>query len=312
MSERFGLRGGDLPRHPWLEVLSPDVRLGLVRHALFDFDGTISVIRRGWEQVMIPLMVEMIVEGSQPTDVLRAEVEDYVDRSTGVLTIKQMQWLERAVRRHGRASCVLPAHEYKRIYNERLLNPVRERMAALDGSESARDELMIAGARQFLQRLAGAGVALYLASGTDHEYVMEETTALGVAHFFGDHIYGARDDTEAYTKERITGRILDENDLHGVELAVIGDGPVEIQHARSRGAVALGVAADEYRRQGLNVRKRQRLAGAGADLIVTDFLHAKELAAILAGETREASEPQDLVSSNRTGGREHSGGRAVG
>ncbi len=44
-----------IDRHlDWLEVVNPTVRVGHVRHALFDFDGTISVIRRGWEQVMIP------------------------------------------------------------------------------------------------------------------------------------------------------------------------------------------------------------------------------------------------------------------
>lgn len=52
----------------------------------------------------------------------------------------------------------------------------------------------------------------------------------------------------------------------------------------ARGAVALGLAADEERRQGLNPRKRQRLLAAGADLIVTDFLHHEDLLCyLLAG-----------------------------
>ena len=87
-----------------LEVVNPAIRLGQVRHALFDFDGTISVIRQGWEQIMIPLMVEMICDGAPPPPGLEAEVADYVDRSTGILTIKQMRWLEEAVQRYGLAS----------------------------------------------------------------------------------------------------------------------------------------------------------------------------------------------------------------
>ena len=74
-----------------------------------------------------------------------------------------------------------------------------------------------------------------------------------------------------------TQRILDDHDLHSAELLVVGDGPVEIRHAQVRGAVALGVAADEERRQGLNSRKRERLLDAGADLIVMDFSHHDEL-----------------------------------
>ena len=51
----------DLPPLSWLEVLNPSARLGRVRHALFDFDGTISVIRRGWEGIMIPLIQVLVV-----------------------------------------------------------------------------------------------------------------------------------------------------------------------------------------------------------------------------------------------------------
>ena len=35
----------------WLEILNPQVKLGRVRYALFDFDGTISIIRREWERI---------------------------------------------------------------------------------------------------------------------------------------------------------------------------------------------------------------------------------------------------------------------
>lgn len=272
----------DLPPLDWLEVVNPTAPLGQVRHALFDFDGTISVIRRGWDAIMIPMMVEMICDGHPPTPAIEAEVAAFVDRSTGILTIKQMEWLEETVRRYGFARHPQTAREYKRLYNERLLGPVRERIRHIEcdaaaNSQAARDALMIAGARDFLVGLREAGVTLYLASGTDHEYVIAEATALGIAALFGERIYGARDDTEAYTKERIIEHILDRHNLHGAELLVVGDGPVEIRHARERGALALGVAADEEQRQGLDPRKRRRLLDAGADLMVTDFLHQAEL-----------------------------------
>jgi phosphoglycolate phosphatase-like HAD superfamily hydrolase len=234
---------------------------------------------------MIPLMAEMICDGQLSTPEIEAEVAEYVDRSTGILTIKQMQWLEESVRRHGLAPAPRTARQYKRIYNERLLRPVRQRLSQMDGSQAARDALMIAGARTFLQGLYDRGVTLYLASGTDHVYVLEEAAALGVAELFGEHIYGARDDTEAYTKARIIQRILDDHNLRGEELLVVGDGPVEIRHAKARGAVALGVAADEENRQGLNPCKRQRLLTAGADLIVTGFLHHQDLLRYLLADS---------------------------
>ena len=41
-----------------IEVLRPDLPRGRFRSVLFDFDGTLSLIREGWPQVMIPMMVE--------------------------------------------------------------------------------------------------------------------------------------------------------------------------------------------------------------------------------------------------------------
>ena len=44
-----------------MENLHPEKRPGgKIRAAIFDFDGTFSTLRHGWERVMGPLMLEMI------------------------------------------------------------------------------------------------------------------------------------------------------------------------------------------------------------------------------------------------------------
>ena len=50
-----------------------------------------------------------------------------------------------------------------------------------------------------------------------------------------------------------------------------GDGFVEIQEIRKAGGVAIGIASDEERRQGINAWKRGRLIEAGADVIIGDY-----------------------------------------
>jgi phosphoglycolate phosphatase-like HAD superfamily hydrolase len=265
----------------WLEVLNPNTKLGHVQYALFDFDGTISVIRHGWEQIMIAVMVESICEGGPIPSVIRAEVAQFVDQSTGILTIKQMKWLEEAVRRYGLAKTQRTAAEYKRIYNERLLKPVYERLAQLDNTQESHAAWTIQGVRGFLDQLAQRGVGLFLASGTDQEYVEKEAAALGVVEFFSGQIYGAKGTSEQDSKEMVIQRILDERGLSGEQLLVVGDGPVEIRYARQVGALALGVAANEAQRAGLDERKRQRLVNAGADLIITDFSHGAEFVELL-------------------------------
>ncbi len=271
----------------WLQLINPHAPVGQARHVLFDFDGTISTIRQGWEGIMQPLMVEMICGDAnvpaQQRAAIEAEVADYVDRSTGILTIRQMEWLAEAVRRYGLARHPRTAREYKAIYNERLLQPVRARLDRLARGEVTPDEMMIAGARRLVERLVERGAILYLASGTDHIYVTAEANALGIAACFGGGIYGALDETEAHDKALIIQRILDDHGLRGPELAVVGDGPVEIREAKARGALALGVASDEIRRCGWNERKRQRLLNAGADLLIADFTHGDALVALLMG-----------------------------
>jgi phosphoglycolate phosphatase-like HAD superfamily hydrolase len=269
----------------YLRLLDPDApaRLGHIRHVLFDFDGTISVLREGWERVMAPLMVEMICDGTTPTPEIELEVADYVDFSTGIVTIEQMQWLAEAVRRHGLARDPLAAAEYKQIYVRRLMVGVEERLARLDRGDVQPSEMMVAGAQSFLATLVERGIRLYVASGTDHPYILSEAGALGVDTYFAGGLYGAVDEDEAHRKERIIERILDEHDLRGDELLVVGDGPVEIREAVSRQALALGVASDEVARCGWNAAKVTRLARAGAHFLVPDFSRAEELAAWLMG-----------------------------
>src|SRR5215813_7816077 len=86
-----------------IEVLRPDLPRGRFRSALFDFDGTLSLIREGWPQVMIPMMVEVLRQtGTSETDEqLRQAVEAFVMRLTGRQTIYQMLQLAEEVRARG-------------------------------------------------------------------------------------------------------------------------------------------------------------------------------------------------------------------
>ncbi|HEY9593499.1 MAG TPA: hypothetical protein VHE79_03420, partial [Spirochaetia bacterium] len=64
-------------------------------------------------------------------------------------------------------------------------------------------------------------------------------------------------------------------------VVTFGDGPVEMRETKRRGGIAVGVASDELRRFGWNMRKRARLIRAGADLVVPDFAQWKTLLGVL-------------------------------
>lgn len=266
-----------------IEVINPDIPRGAIRHALFDFDGTISLIREGWQGVMIPMMVEILLQTPQHEDEeeLRRVVTDFVDRLTGKQTIYQMLRLcEEVEKRGGKPADPLV---YKRMYHDRLWERIKGRVAALEKGEVPPEEMMVPGALEMVKALRARGVTCYLASGTDEPYVLHEAAVLGLTPYFA-RIYGALDDYKRYSKKMVIERIIRENDLHGREFAAFGDGFVEIEDAKAVGGIAVGVASNEATREGVNLWKRQRLIAAGADLIVPDFREHDRLVAYLFGE----------------------------
>lgn len=249
-----------------------------VRAMVFDFDGTISTLRCGWEEVMQPMLEETLraCGGAESDAEIAALAARYIDESTGIQTIFQMKWLAQQVaQRGGRA---LDPWDYKAEYNRRLMLRVDEKKRRLlQGAEKPAQYLM-AGAADFLSALRRAGVRVYVASGTDHPDVVTEAKALQVYDLF-DELLGAPPHEENCSKEAVLRRLIEKNGLSGEDVAVMGDGKVEIMLGRQAGARTIGLASDEAARRGVNPVKRARLIQAGADAICGDFL---ERGAILA------------------------------
>jgi phosphoglycolate phosphatase len=254
-----------------IEVLTPDLPRGRFRSVLFDFDGTLSLIREGWPLVMIPMMVEVLRQtGTQETDAeLHAAVEDFVMRLNGRQTIYQMMQLAEEVRRRGGTPREPLA--YKHRYHDLLMQRIDGRIAALRAGSATADEWTVPGSHALLDGLRRRGVTLYLASGTDLKYVRQEADLLGLTPYFGAHVYGALDNYESFSKKMVIEQILRENGLRGDELLGFGDGFVEIEEVKRAGGVAVAVASDEAERRGVNAWKRDRLVRAGADVVVPEY-----------------------------------------
>jgi phosphoglycolate phosphatase len=260
-----------------IEILRPDLPRGRFRSVLFDFDGTLSLIREGWPQVMIPMMVAVLREtGTNETEgQLTNSVEEFVMRLNGRQTIYQMIQLAEEVRRRGGEP--LEPLAYKHRYHDLLMERIRGRIADLESGAAEPEDWTVPGAHALLDALRRRGLTLYLASGTDLKYVRHEAELLGIAPYFGEHVYGALDDYKSFSKQMIIERILRENDLHGEELLGFGDGFVEIEEVKRVGGVAVAVASDEVTRHGVNAWKRDRLVRAGADVVIPEYRRGERL-----------------------------------
>lgn len=256
------------------------------RHVLFDFDGTLSLVREGWPEVMVPMMVEVLqaTGTDESAEALRDLAFEFVMELNGKQTIYQMIRLADEVRsRGGRPKDPI---EYKREYHDRLMERITSRREALRSGEVSAEEMLVPYSLDLLRELQRRDVHLYVASGTDEEYVVDEARLLGLDEFFGSKIYGAPDDYKTYSKAMVIERILRENEVQGDSLLGFGDGYVEIQNVKSVGGTAVAVASDEAGRSGKpDPWKRDRLLGVGADLVIPDYRDWRPLVAYLWNET---------------------------
>jgi phosphoglycolate phosphatase len=269
-----------------IEIIRAPRRQSPPRHVLFDFDGTLSLIREGWPDVMVPLMVEVLqaTGTDEPPEALRAVCREFVTELTGKQTIYQMIRLAEEVGKRGG----VPEDPvvYKQRYLDRLDARIAGRRQGLREGRIAARDMLVPHALELLRALRVRGVALYVASGTDEPYVVEEVRLLGLNEFFGPRVYGALDDYKSFSKAQVIERILRTNGVPGASLVGFGDGYVEIRNVKSAGGVAVGVASDEAGRSGKpDAWKRDRLIGAGADLVVPDYRDWKPLLGYLWNET---------------------------
>lgn len=274
--------------------LLPDTRIEIVceldrtappEHVLFDFDGTLSLIREGWPEVMVPMMVDVLAETG--TDESPEELErltlDFVMQLNGKQTIYQMIRLAEEVRRRG--GTPQQPQAYKDRYHELLLERIEGRRALLRSGRTQAEGMLVPYALDLLAELKRRGLALYLASGTDERYVREEVALLGLGEFFGPRVYGAQDDYRNFSKAMVIERILTENRVEGTSLLGFGDGYVEIQNIKTAGGTAVAVASDESGRSGNpNEWKRRRLIGVGADMVIPDYREWEALLGYVLGE----------------------------
>jgi phosphoglycolate phosphatase-like HAD superfamily hydrolase len=256
-----------------------------ISHVLFDFDGTLSLIRQGWPDVMVPMFTEVLppLPGETDADRQRLAFEDIMHLN-GKQTIYQMIQLAQRIRERGGK----PEEPlwYKHEYLRRLNLRIADRKRGLAQQTIAPEHLLVHGACGLLEDLVRRGLPIYLASGTDEVFVKEEAELLGLTRYFGPRIYGAQDDYKTFSKKMVIERIIRENEILGGQLLSFGDGYVEIQNTKEVGGLAVAVASDEANNGSgvMDQWKMERLSGVGADVVIPDFRDATALMDLILGQ----------------------------
>jgi len=267
---------GVFPEGTRIEILRP-VKAERPGPCLFDFDGTLSLIRSGWVEVMVPMMVEVLtaLETGESREEIETLVREFVARLTGKQTIYQMIELAEQVRKRG--GTPLDPLQYKYIYLDRLWEVIKDRIEGLRSGRIKPEEMLVPGSLRLLEALTERGFTIYIASGTDEKYVLSEAQLLGVDRYAPGRIYGAIDDYRSYSKRDVIRRIIAEHEIGKGELLGFGDGYVEIEDVKAAEGVAVGVATAEPECEVVDDWKRRRLILAGADVIIPNYLEYETL-----------------------------------
>ena len=267
-----------------IEVVQPFAPRPEIEHVVFDFDGTLSLVREGWPVVMTALFEEVLPKQTgESIEQLRQMIVDDIMRLNGKQTIYQMiQLADRIKERGGNPQEPL---WYKHEYLRRLDERIQYRLDGLANKSIPTEELLVYGSRNLLELLSKRGLKLHLASGTDEQFVKREAELLDVSRYFQGRIYGAVDNYQSFSKKMVIDRIISENKIEGKNLLAFGDGYVEIQNTKEVGGIAVAVASDEAHNGSGRVDewKRNRLVGVGADVVIPDYRQAEELLTMVLG-----------------------------
>ena len=142
------------------EQLRPCAHYAAFRYAVLDFDGTISLIREGWQAIMIGYFTEELKKTPQgmQTDgeTLKKQAREMIFFHTGKQTIYQCIALAETVQAMGGAP--LDPQAYKDEYSRRLLIIIDGRLKGLTDGSIDPETLTVPGTRALLMLLQDNGV----------------------------------------------------------------------------------------------------------------------------------------------------------
>src|SRR5690242_13167591 len=130
-----------------LEIVRPEAAAPGARAAMFDFDGTLSLIRSGWLDIMLDMMTATLstLGGGESAEQLRAESFDRVWPHTGNDTLFQMA--EFAAMIKARGGMPEDPQVYKQRFLDELFGISERRIAHVAAGSAAPDRYLVPGSR---------------------------------------------------------------------------------------------------------------------------------------------------------------------
>ena len=231
---------------------------------VFDLDGTLSLIRHGWQSVMAGVMTEALAESMPGRAGLPEFARTVVDATNGSPVVRQMEALSEQATASGGAAIDAPA--WARVYQDRMQATMDSRKVSIPP-----ESLLVPGAAIFVARARRAGFACALVSGSSAANVESDLAFLDLDAMFDGLVRSPLDPAapNSFSKEQVFRDLMAECGVRS--LVAFGDGPGEIRAAVASGGKGVGVAHTPGT-GAIDAALSASLSKAGASLVVADFI----------------------------------------
>ena len=247
-----------------------------ISHVLFDFDGTLSLIRQGWPEVMVPMFVEALPR-------LPGETEDDV-RAAGArrhhAAQRQADDLSDDPARRADPRARRPSPTSRSGTSTSTCGGWKRTSApAPPGSPSGAIRptscWSTAPGRCWSTCATAAFRSTWPAAPTNPPSSARPNCSTSPATSAATST-GPSTTTSSFPRRWSSTASCSEHGITGRQLLSFGDGYVEIENTKQVGGLAVAVASDEAHNGSGRVDewKRQRLLGVGADAVIPDFRDA--------------------------------------
>ena len=234
-----------------------------LKAAFFDYDGTISLIVDGWQELFLDIFRETLNRMPGGNSVSESRIREIIDHNNGKQSLAQAESLAEEVRKLG--GTPLAPQVYLDDYFDRLNKLSQPRIAEVKAGN--RNKYLVPGVCDLLATLKKHGIVICLASGSPENVVRDGLDMFGLTEYFDGGIHGVRLGRNDFCKADILDRFLKRHGFQGDEVVGFGDGVAEIGDVHNVGGLAVGIVRIESPNG-----PRNSLIEAGADWIISDYI----------------------------------------
>lgn len=219
------------------------------KHAIFDFDTSISVLGKERKNVMMSYFIEILLNTPkgmclENSSALCAEIRELINSQPERNVINYCAWLNEKVISYG--GLAENPRAYKQEYLRRLKICLDDSYKNISSNRSAIDKMLLPGVKEYLYTLKSIGVKLYCISSRKTPELRYVVELLELSELFGKNIFGVEYEHDFInTKGFVIDKIIRDNSMSSSGFMMISNNSDDIDLCKEHGGYVFSVINDK-------------------------------------------------------------------